>query len=286
MSFQRLSDLLSVILIVAAAMTLLHCSCGSDTADTRQTAISTQPGSATRPGSTTQPAAKWRPPTPRAANERVEERNRMVETQIARPLDWRTPVHDQRVLEAMRAVPRHVFVPRVRRGLAYADGALPIGHNQTISQPYIVALMTELLQLTPETKVLEIGTGSGYQAAVLAHLTPHVYSIELLEPLAERARRTLREQGYDKVHCRCGDGYLGWPEAAPFDVIILTCAIAEVPGPLWEQLKPGGRIVMPMGAPYGVQRLVVHTKTPDGKRRTQTVTEVQFVPLVRDKGGE
>jgi protein-L-isoaspartate(D-aspartate) O-methyltransferase len=207
----------------------------------------------------------------------------MVQTQIAGPEDGRKPIRDSAVLEAMRATPRHAFVPNAYRPLAYQDTPLPIGHDQTISQPYMVALMTEQLRLTPDSKVLEIGTGSGYQAAVLAHLTPYVYTIEIVKPLAERARRTLTEQGYRDVHCRTGDGYKGWPDAAPFDGIIVTCAAEDLPQPLWEQLKPGGRIVIPTGKASEIQRLVVITKTPDGNRRTETVTAVRFVPLVREK---
>jgi protein-L-isoaspartate(D-aspartate) O-methyltransferase len=142
--------------------------------------------------------------------------------------------------------------------------------------------MTERLRLTPDSKVLEIGTGSGYQAAILAHLTPHVYTIEIVKPLAEEAQKVLRQQGYQEVQCRTGDGYKGWPEAAPFDAIIVTCAAEDLPQPLWDQLKPGGRIVIPTGEPYQMQRLVVITKTADGKRETQTVTAVRFVPLVRE----
>jgi protein-L-isoaspartate(D-aspartate) O-methyltransferase len=207
----------------------------------------------------------------------------MVETQIAHPRDGRLPVTDPAVLEAMRMVPRHVFMPAERQRSAYADRPLPIGEGQTISQPYIVAYMTELLQLTPKSKVLEIGTGSGYQAAVLAHLTPHVYTIEIIEPLAQRAKRTFTEQGYTEIHCRRADGYKGWPQEAPFDAIILTFAADHLPGPLWEQLKPGGRIVMPLGKPYSYQRLVVITKTPEGEKKMETIMGVSFVPMLREE---
>jgi protein-L-isoaspartate(D-aspartate) O-methyltransferase len=139
--------------------------------------------------------------------------------------------------------------------------------------------MTELLELTPESKVLEIGTGSGYQAAVLAHLTPHVYTIEILEPLAGRSSRVLEEQGYAAVQTRHSDGYYGWPEAGPFDAIIVTCAAGHLPSPLWEQLAPGGRIVIPIGGVYSVQRLVVIKKSPDGKRSSESVMGVRFVPM-------
>ncbi len=222
---------------------------------------------------------QWTPPVPAAASERVEERETMVLKQIAHSSDGRKRVADEKVLRAMRAVPRHVFVPVDKRRHAYRDSPLPIGHGQTISQPYIVAMMTELLELDENTRVLEIGTGSGYQAAVLAQLTPHVYTIEVVEPLAERSRRTLAAQGYDSVSTRHADGYSGWPEYAPFDVIIVTCAAGHLPLPLWAQLKPGGRIVIPIGGPYEVQRLVVFTKQPDGTRRSRTVIPVRFVPM-------
>ena len=162
------------------------------------------------------------PPVAKSVKERATERRQMVERQIEKPADGRTPVTDRRVLEAMGAVPRHAFVPADKRRHAYADSALPIGNGQTISQPYIVALMTEHLKVTPASKVLEVGTGSGYQAAVLAHLTPHVYSIEIVEDLAKRAAKDLAEQGYASVRTRAGDGYKGWPEHAPFDAVIVT----------------------------------------------------------------
>ena len=206
----------------------------------------------------------------------------MVETQIARPRDGRDPVRDPRVLEAMRRVPRHAFVPADVAALAYRDSPLPIGHDQTISQPYIVALMTELLEVRPDSRILEIGTGSGYQAAVLACLTPHVYTIEIVEPLVRRAEDALRGQGCTTVHVRHGDGYLGWPEAAPFDGIIVTCAADRLPEPLWEQLRPGGRIVIPTGPAWSVQELVVVSRTPDGRRETRTVIPVRFVPMTRE----
>jgi protein-L-isoaspartate(D-aspartate) O-methyltransferase len=221
----------------------------------------------------------WQPPTPPAAKERTEEREQMVDTQIQFPTGHRTPVADPVVLAAMRAVPRHAFVTKRYRKRAYNDTPLPIGHGQTISQPYMVAFMTELLELTPGSRVLEVGTGSGYQAAVLAHLTPHVYTIEIMKPLAERAGKTLAENGYDNVHVLGADGYFGWEEHAPFDAIIVTCAAGHLPPPLWEQIKPGGRIVVPIGSPFSVQRLVLVEKTTDGKRRSDTVMAVRFVPM-------
>ena len=177
------------------------------------------------------------------------ERERMVHRQIAA-----RGVRDPRVLRALREVPRERFVPDDVRELAFEDSPLPIGHGQTISQPYIVAYMTEALALEGDEKVLEIGTGSGYQAAVLAELVPEVFTIEIVAPIAERARETLVELGYDNVHVRAGDGYRGWPEEAPFDAIILTAAPEEVPEPLLEQLAVGGRMILPLGG--GSQELV------------------------------
>jgi len=205
----------------------------------------------------------------------------MIQDEITGAADGRTPVRDRAVLDAIRAVPRQAFVPKALREHANIDAPLPIGYGQTISQPYIVAVMTELLELDSDMKVLEIGTGSGYQAAVLAQLTPHVYTIEIIEPLARRAATVLREQGCTTVSTRCGDGYLGWPEEAPFDAIIVTAAPGRIPPPLWEQLAVGGRMVIPVGQRLGAQRLLVLEKTPGG-RRTRTVMPVRFVPFTRD----
>ena len=227
----------------------------------------------------------WQPPRPPAAAERVGEREKMVRHQIEKPRGFRTAVKNDKVLDAMRAVPRHVFVPVDRQRLAYRDTPLPIGFGQTISQPYIVALMTEQLRLTPKSKVLEIGTGSGYQASVLAHLTPHIYSIEIVEKLAERTKKVLEEEGYGAVKLRRGDGYFGWEEAAPFDAIIVTCAAGHLPPALWKQLKPGGRIVAPIGG-SGSQRLLVFIKTREGRRRTKSITGVRFVPMTGRMRGE
>jgi protein-L-isoaspartate(D-aspartate) O-methyltransferase len=237
---------------------------------------------ASRPSGATQPAtavATWTPPKPPAAAERAREREEMVVSQIAGAADGRGAIKSEAVLDAMRTVPRHAFVPAAGQRQSYADSPVPIGHGQTISQPYIVALMSELLELNPGQKVLEIGTGSGYQAAVLAHLTPHVYTIEIIEPLARGAEKALAAQGYADVKRRTGDGYFGWPEEAPFDAIIVTCAAGHLPPPLWEQLKPGGRIVVPIGGPFEVQRLVVLTKTPQGLRRSKSIIPVAFVPM-------
>ncbi|MEW6250289.1 MAG: protein-L-isoaspartate(D-aspartate) O-methyltransferase [Planctomycetota bacterium] len=223
-------------------------------------------------------------PRPRTSD-RQRERDEMVTTQLARSDPFRTAITAEPVLAALRAVPRHDFVPPDRRPSAYADTPLPIGHGQTISQPYIVGLMTELLELRAGDKVLEIGTGSGYQAAVLNELTPYVYTIEIVEPLYRQAAEKLARLGYQTVQVRPGDGYDGWPEAAagegarPFDGIIVTCAAGHVPPPLWDQLAPGGRMVIPIGGVYETQRLLVLTKQPDGQRRSRTVIPVQFVPM-------
>ena len=189
-------------------------------------------------------------------------------------------IKDIRVIEAMRKVKRHLFVPVLSRPFAYKDSPLPIGEGQTISQPYIVALMTELLELKGNDKVLEIGTGSGYQAAVLAELTDEVYTIEILKPLAERAERLLKDLGYKNIRVKCADGFLGWPEQAPFDAIIVTCAAEDIPGPLVEKLAEGGRLVIPIGAHWQELKLV---KKINGKIVITNIIPVRFVPMIRDK---
>jgi len=185
------------------------------------------------------------------------------------------------VLRAMRTVPRHRFVPAHLVADAYLDRPLPIGNGQTISQPFIVALMTELLDPQPASRVLEIGTGSGYQAAVLADCVAKVYTIEIVAPLGERSRSLLAELGYRNVEVRVGDGYQGWPEAAPFDGIIVTAAPDHVPQPLIDQLAPNGRMVIPVGSVHGVQDLLVITKGADGRAVTRRTLPVRFVPLTR-----
>jgi protein-L-isoaspartate(D-aspartate) O-methyltransferase len=166
--------------------------------------------------------------------------------------------------------------------VAYEDGPQPIGHGQTISQPFIVAYMTQLLELTSESKVLEIGTGSGYQAAVLSELTPHVYTIEIVEPLGRRAIETFKQHGYNTIKTKIGDGYKGWLERAPFNAVIVTCAPDHIPQPLIDQLAPGGRIVIPVGHQWGVQDLLLVTKNPDGTLKKRSMLPVRFVPLTRD----
>jgi protein-L-isoaspartate(D-aspartate) O-methyltransferase len=195
----------------------------------------------------------------------------MVDEQL-RARDIRSP----RVLEAMRKVPRHVFVPESQRGNAYEDGPLPIGHGQTISQPYIVAFMTQALDVRATDRVLEIGTGSGYQAAVLGELAKEVYTIEIVTPLAERARETLTALGYRNVHVRAGNGYLGWPEQAPFDRVIVTAAPDEVPPALVDQLSAGGLMAIPVGTID--QELRILRKTAAGLETLQTLP-VRFVPM-------
>ncbi|MDZ7752373.1 MAG: protein-L-isoaspartate(D-aspartate) O-methyltransferase [Gammaproteobacteria bacterium] len=186
-----------------------------------------------------------------------------------------------RVLEAMTTVPRHEFVPDGARDYAYDNRPLPIGDGQTISQPYIVALMTDLLDPEPEDVVLEVGTGSGYQAAVLSRLVHTVYSVEVHGSLSRRAEAILRRLGYDNVICRVGDGYDGWPEKAPFDGILVTAAAPAIPPALVEQLKPGGRMVIPVGAPLAHQELMVVAREEDGTTSTRKVLDVAFVPLTR-----
>jgi len=186
-------------------------------------------------------------------------------------------VTDKRVLAALLKVPRHEYVPKDQRSRAYEDCPLPIGYGQTISQPYIVGFMTEVLNLKPSDRVLEVGTGSGYQAAVLAELAREVYSVEIIKDLAERAENTLQRLGVTNVHVRAGDGYKGWPEAAPFDAIIVTCAPDKVPGPLLEQLKEGGKMIVPVGG-YSSQDLVLLQKR-GGKLSRENVLPVRFVPM-------
>jgi protein-L-isoaspartate(D-aspartate) O-methyltransferase len=206
--------------------------------------------------------------------EREDERHRLVQQGLERE-----GISDERVLEAMRQVPRHKFVPPGLQGQAYQNNALPIGHGQTISQPYIVAYMNEMLGLSPGDKVLEIGTGSGYHAATLSELTPHVYSIEIIRELGEQSANLYEELGYETIQTKIADGYYGWEEHAPFDAIIVTAAAGHVPPPLIEQLKPGGVISIPIGSPYQTQTLMRVTKDNDGNIRTERVLPVRFVPM-------
>lgn len=188
-----------------------------------------------------------------------------------------------RVMQAMKEVPRHEFVPKGAHREAYYNGPLPIGNGQTISQPYIVALMTDLLESTPDDVILEIGTGSGYQAAILSRVVRQVYSLEIIEALSLRAAETLQRLGYSNVACQVGDGYHGWAEQAPFDGIIVTAASPNIPQPFVDQLKPGGRLVIPIGLPHSHQELMVALKQESGKISVTDVLGVAFVPLTRNK---
>jgi len=188
-----------------------------------------------------------------------------------------------RTIVALEQTPRHEFVPEALRDFAYADRPLPIGHDQTISQPYIVAIMTDLLDLEPGCTVLDVGTGSGYQAAVLARLCAHVYTIEIVEPLGRSARSRLTRLGYDNVAVRIGDGFDGWADHAPFDGIIVAAVAEEIPPPLLDQLKPGGRVIMPVGNRAGHQDLIVVERRIDGSLAETIVLPVRFVPLIRDE---
>jgi len=206
-----------------------------------------------------------------------KERNRMVDEQIVS-----RGVQDERVLAVMRKIPRHEFLPEAIRGMAYADNALPLGEGQTMSQPYMVALMTELLGLKGPERVLEIGTGSGYQAAVLAELCEKVYTVERVKSLADKARATLDRLGYKSVAIKVYDGTYGWKEMAPFDAIVVTAGSPDIPAPLVEQLKEGGRMVIPVGDRYG-QELVTVVKTAEGMTTRRSIPCV-FVPLIGNHG--
>jgi protein-L-isoaspartate(D-aspartate) O-methyltransferase len=210
--------------------------------------------------------------TPLTEDELSRRRSEMVDHAIA------PGIADSAVVAAMRKVPRHLFVPKDLWDQAYENYPLPIGEGQTISQPFIVGLMTQLCRLGPQSKVLEIGTGSGYQAAVLAEIAKDVYSIEIVEPLGKRAAKDLEAAGYGRIHLRIGDGYLGWPEAAPFDAIIVTCAPDHVPRPLQDQLAEGGRMVIPVGENPDDQNLVVIEKM-GGNLVKKDIIPVRFVPM-------
>lgn len=209
----------------------------------------------------------------------LEERRRMVREQLES-----RDIHDQRVLEAMHKVPRHLFVPPEHRHLAYADGPLPIGSGQTISQPYIVALMTQLLDLQNDEKVLEIGTGSGYQAAVLAHLAAEVHTVELHDDLAKQAESILESLGLNNVYVHVGDGSNGWPESAPYQGIIVTAGAPDVPRPLLSQLDDGGRLVVPVGSRGG--QFLERWIRQDSEYRREQIAPVAFVPLFGEHGWE
>jgi protein-L-isoaspartate(D-aspartate) O-methyltransferase len=210
-----------------------------------------------------------------AQDEYTQERREMVNRQIVN-----RGIEDEATIEAMLGVKRHLFVPGGRENQAYEDSPMPIGYGQTISQPYIVALMTELAQPGPGMRILEIGTGSGYQAAVLAEIADTVYTIEIVEPLGRRAAGVLEENGYDNVIVKIADGYHGWEQYAPFDAIVVTAAAEHIPPPLIEQLADGGRMVIPVGSPYFTQSLMLVTKDGDSIR-SQNIIPVRFVPFTR-----
>lgn len=201
-------------------------------------------------------------------------RKEMVSEQIVR-----RGVRNGDVVRAMMTVPRHRFVPKEWLSRAYDDTPLPIGHGQTISQPYIVAYMTQILNLNKESRVLEIGTGSGYQAAILSCIVKEAYTIEIIPKLAEPASLRLKKLGYQNIKVTCGDGYYGWPEHAPFDAIIVTAAAGHIPPPLLKQLKNGGRMIIPVGGPFMIQNLILVEKDNAGKITTQNLMSVRFVPL-------
>lgn len=207
-------------------------------------------------------------------SERTDEREKLV-----REIRSRGEIDDPDVLDAIRHVPRHLFVPENFRNQAYENSPLPIGHGQTISQPFVVAFMTQMLNLEPGDKVLEIGTGSGYHSAVLSELTPHVYSIEIVRELGEAASELYEKLGYNTIRTKIGDGYFGWEEHAPFDAIIVTAAAGHIPSPLIEQLKPGGIMAIPIGDPYQAQVLMKVEKTKKGEIRTERILPVRFVPM-------
>ncbi len=207
------------------------------------------------------------------------ERQRMVQEQL-----MSRGVRDERVLAAMNKVPREEFVPQDSRAASYTDQPLPIGYGQTISQPYIVAFMTEQLRPKPSDRVLEVGTGSGYQAAILAELVAEVYSVEIVEPLAKNAEATLQRLGCKNVHVKIGDGYKGWPETAPFDAIIVTCAPDKVPQPLIDQLRDGGRMVIPVGDRFAQELYLLEKK--NGQLKQSATLPVRFVPMIREAGKE
>jgi len=205
---------------------------------------------------------------------------RLREEMVRYQIEARNVRHEA-TLEAMRTVPRHEFMPSQMQRFAYDDRPVSIGYGQTISQPYIVAFMTSVIDPDPDDRVLEIGTGSGYQAAVLAEIVQEVYTIEIIPELGERAEEKFKELGYQNIHTKIGDGYHGWPEKAPFDAIVVTAAPEEIPTPLIEQLKEGGKLVIPVGSKYSVQSLQLLT-IKDGKTRIQNLFPVRFVPFTRD----
>ena len=262
------------ILILTTSLTRTGCNKKTDTPTPPVTQTPAPPAPSTQPTETPdQPTL----PHPRS-DQRLTERQQMVTT--IRDLYGLT---DQKVLEVMELVPRHWFVPTQQQPWAYDDSPLLIEEDQTISQPFIVAYMTSILDINPDKKVLEIGTGSGYQAAVLSELTPHVYSIEINQTLGTIAAERFQKYGYHSIKTKIGDGYLGWPEHAPFDAIIVTCAPENIPQPLIEQLKPSGKMCIPVGPALSIQNLILVQKDPDGHLTQKPLMDVRFVPLTRIK---
>ena len=233
------------------------------------------------------PMISWADPGTKAWVEEEENprflslRKAMVKNQISHPPDYRKPIRDEGVLAAMLAVPRHLFVKPQDTSRAYGDFPLPIGHGQTISQPYVVALMTALLELTPEQRVLEVGTGSGYQAAILSFLVKDVYTVEIISALSLQASSRMKRFDYRNVYVKVDDGYYGWQEHAPFDRIIVTAAATLVPPPLLKQLRPGGKMCIPVGGQYRTQHLTMVEKSETGKVTMKKILPVRFVPLTR-----
>lgn len=222
-----------------------------------------------------------------AVDDYARQREKMIRTIEADVLATSTYLSkealDPRVMEAMNTVPRHALVPAEHRTRSYANRPLPIGYGQTISQPYIVAIMTDLLNPQPEYTILEVGTGSGYQAAILSRLVRRVYTMEIIEPLGERARDHIAELGYRNIEMRIGDGYYGWEQHAPFDGIVVTAAASHIPPPLIRQLKPGGRMVIPVGSRFLTQQLLLVVKDEEGRVTTRQLLPVRFVPLTGER---
>ena len=264
--------------VIWAATGVFLCLAGCDKRyPAAETAMTTENSESQDAGAVSDIVESGNPNLPRPRTPaRLDERRRMVS--LIRDYYG---LAEANILRAIENVPRHWFVPADQQRYAYDDRPLPIGHDQTISQPFIVAYMTYLLDLDKNKKVLEIGTGSGYQAAVLNEFTPHVYTIEILEPLGKEARSRFDRYGYTTITAKIGDGYEGWAEHAPFDAIIVTCAPDKIPKPLIEQLKPGGRMVIPVGGVFSIQELVMVNKDDKGRITKRSLMAVRFVPMLR-----
>jgi protein-L-isoaspartate(D-aspartate) O-methyltransferase len=267
----------AVALIWALLLLLAACASDSDSTTIATSKPESKQAQATNPAASTTTAAEAPSPSP-TPDSYTQKRQEMVESGV---IDW--GITDEAVIEVMGIVPRHAFVPEEYVAMAYNNHPLPIGYGQTISQPYIVALMTQWAGVSAGDQVLEIGTGSGYQAAVLAQLVDHVYTIEIIEPLADRAEAALDGQGYDNVTVRRDDGYFGWQEHAPFDAIVVTAAPDHIPQPLVEQLKIDGRMIIPVGPVGGFQTLWMVTRTSEDQVQTRNLGGVRFVPFTRDE---